>query len=366
MCRAEPPVPAKTQAEQLAKYEKHKVSLDQIRKAIPPRCFVPSLERSIRWWAFDFANVLASMYLHYTVAQSEAYATSLLVKVASALFFWNWGGLFMWSMFVVGHDCGHGPFSKYPLVNHCFGLVTHGFISVPYFPWRLSHFRHHQFHNHVTKDYSHPWSPGEPVEHHSRWLIPFVGWQMYLMGVYDGSHWVPVRVGRLFENASFKEAWQCVLSTAVVLGYWALLFNVLGGARAFAFFYLAPLAVFSWWIWTVTYLQHHEEDTAVYDDSTWTYGYAAFETVDRTYGKGIELLTHHITDCHVVHHLFFNKIPHYHLREATDALEAYCAKNHPGLYRHVPTPHFYYEVFRMFWHHTFDAILVSKADKKAN
>ena len=34
--------------------------------------------------------------------------------------------------------------------------------------------------------------------------------------------------------------------------------SALGGWKAFAFFYLAPLAVFSWWIWTVTYLQHHE------------------------------------------------------------------------------------------------------------
>lgn len=347
----------------LAKLQSHHVSLDALRKAIPPQCFVPSLERSIRWLVFDFANVLVAMYAHFTFAQSETFRASTAVQVVSNVFFWAWGGFFMWSMFVVGHDCGHGTFSKYPLVNHCFGLLTHGFISVPYFPWRLSHFRHHTFHNHVTKDYSHPWTVGEPVHSAKRWIIPFVGWQMYLLGFYDGCHWLPIPAGRLFGECSTKEVLQGLLSTAVVAAYWALLFTGLGSWGNFAFFYLMPLAVFSWWIWTVTYLQHHADDTCVFDDSTWTYGYGAFETVDRHYGKGVEFFTHHITDCHIVHHLFFNKIPHYHLREASTALETYCTKHHPGLYRKVSTPDFYFEVFTLFWRKTFEATLVSK---KAN
>ena len=48
-----------------------------------------------------------------------------------------------------------------------------------------------------------------------------------------------------------------------------------------------------------------------------TYRYSAFETIDRKFGFGLDTLQHHITDGHIVHHLFFRKIPHYNLPIAT-------------------------------------------------
>ena len=69
---------------------------------------------------------------------------------------------------------------------------------------------------------------------------------------------------------------------------------------------------------TQTYLQHHSHETVVYDDSNWSFVLAAFETVDRKFGYGIDSLHHHITDGHVAHHLFFTQIPHYNLMIATE------------------------------------------------
>ena len=60
-------------------------------------------------------------------------------------------------IFVVGHDCGHGNFSESETLNDIIGHITHGSIMVPYYPWQLSHRRHHMYHNHIDKDYSHPW-----------------------------------------------------------------------------------------------------------------------------------------------------------------------------------------------------------------
>ena len=60
-------------------------------------------------------------------------------------------------IFVVGHDCGHGNFSESETLNDIIGHITHGSILVPYYPWQLSHRRHHMYHNHIDKDYSHPW-----------------------------------------------------------------------------------------------------------------------------------------------------------------------------------------------------------------
>lgn len=37
-------------------------------------------------------------------------------------------GMIGFSIFVVGHDCGHGTFSPYKWVNDIFGHVCHGTV----------------------------------------------------------------------------------------------------------------------------------------------------------------------------------------------------------------------------------------------
>lgn len=116
---------------------------------------------------------------------------------------------------------------------------------------------------------------------------------------------------------------KCLLSSATVLASFYLQFSFYGSWSAFALYYLAPLVIFAWWLVTVTYLQHHNEDSIVYKDADWTFVNAAFETVDRKYGFGLDALHHNITDGHLVHHLFFTQIPHYHLLTATEAVKAH-------------------------------------------
>jgi hypothetical protein len=66
------------------------------------------------------------------------------------------------------------------------------------------------YHNHIDKDYSHPWYTPDRLEKedegaarmmHSnaflRVLFPFYGWAIYLYGMPDGSHFIPFSSQRL-------------------------------------------------------------------------------------------------------------------------------------------------------------------------
>jgi len=85
-------------------------------------------------------------------------------------------------------------------------------------------------------------------------------------------------------------------------------------------YYVVPLIIFSVWLSVVTYLHHTHKDTILYGDSAWSFYKGALMTVDRSYGRLIDFL-HHNMETHMVHHMFFTSIPHYHIKAATAALK---------------------------------------------
>jgi omega-3 fatty acid desaturase (delta-15 desaturase) len=68
------------------------------------------------------------------------------------LLYWAVQGTLFFALFVDGHDCGHGSFSRFPLFNDIVGTVTHGFLMVPYYQWKLSHRNHHKFTGNIDRD----------------------------------------------------------------------------------------------------------------------------------------------------------------------------------------------------------------------
>lgn len=49
--------------------------------------------------------------------------------------YWFWQGAFATGIWVISHECGHGAFSKSPVVNDAVGLVFHSLLLVPYYSW---------------------------------------------------------------------------------------------------------------------------------------------------------------------------------------------------------------------------------------
>eukprot|EP00981_Chlorochromonas_danica_P009733 scaffold2801_cov161-Ochromonas_danica.AAC.13 len=326
------------------------ISLSEMRKAIPPKAFEKSLGKSLFYMIFDYAMWGGALAAIYSLVNSSIWATlPFWAQALASLTYWNVAGFFMWCLFVVGHDCGHTTFSNNRVLNDIIGHITHGSLLVPYYPWQLSHRRHHMYHNHIDKDYSYAWVTPDMMEkdkfmqffHNTpvvSFFLPFVGWFGYLLGMGDGNHFVPIESQRLWKNTPKIEFKKCLISAAVCGVYAVANYFLFGSLKAMAFYYLAPLVMFGWWLVTVTYLQHHHEDSVVYDDHDWKFTEAGLETVDRKFGFGIDKLHHHITDGHVAHHLFFTQIPHYHLPIATEAIKNYLKqKNKFHLYRFEST-----------------------------
>mmetsp|Transcript_7379 Transcript_7379/g.10458 ORF Transcript_7379/g.10458 Transcript_7379/m.10458 type:complete len:384 (+) Transcript_7379:150-1301(+) len=337
------------------------LQLNNLKKAIPETAFQKSFLKATFYMLFDYTMWFGSVYLAHTFCNSDTWATlPFWQQAVFSLLFWNFAGFFMWAIFIIGHDCGHTTFSDSDLLNDIVGHITHGSILVPYYPWQLSHRRHHMYHNHVDKDYSHPWytperfarpdeSLAREVHNHHNWLFglfPFYGWHIYLYGMPDGNHYIPFSNQRMWKESETKEYYKCILSTVVVLAFLIGHFNLFGAQiMPFLYYYGVPYVIFGWWLVTVTYLQHHNHDTLAYDDKEWKFVDAAFETVDRTFGFGLDTLHHHITDGHVAHHLFFTKIPHYNLPIATKAVKEYMEQNNLGwMYKSEKTYDFPYRV----------------------
>uniref|UniRef100_F1L277 Omega-6 fatty acid desaturase, endoplasmic reticulum isozyme 1 n=1 Tax=Ascaris suum TaxID=6253 RepID=F1L277_ASCSU len=305
-------------------------TIDAIRRAVPAQCFERSLPKSLFFLVLDFA-ILASLYLAVSYFEHFGIAGLLL---------WYWlMGMFGSSLFVVGHDCGHGTFSEYTIVNDFFGHIAHAPLLAPYWPWQKSHRQHHQYTSHIDKDKGHPWITEEEFTSRN-WIernfakIPISGFFRWnpiytIAGLPDGSHFWPF--SKLFSNN--YERIQCVLS-GTACGLCAFVAFRLCDCSIYSFikYYYIPLLFQGFWLVVITYLQHNSETIEVYEEGYWSYVTGQTQTIDRTFGFGIDVLLHHITDGHVAHHFFYTRIPHYHLMEATEAIKK-LLKPYEGAYK---------------------------------
>lgn len=334
-------------------------ALGSIARMLPKSAFDIDTKTSLFYFGVDLVAVISSLSFLNAVIHSDFYQhdASLPLQALMVAPLQVLCGFAIWCMWCIGHDAGHGTISKTNWINQLVGEVAHSMCCLtPFQPWQRSHLRHHLNHNHLTKDYSHQWfireekdelHPIFQASYKTRNVqLPFLYLVYLLAGVPDGGH--VVFYGKLWKNSSLENKMRGALSVAVSMATAGTLWYNMGTAD-FALVCFAPWLIMSFWLFMVTYLQHHSEDGKLYTDDTWDFTKGAFETVDRNYGKWVNRMSHHMMDGHVVHHLFFTKVPHYRLEEATVALKAGLeAEGLHHLYKNKDTPDFSQEIVKQF------------------
>ncbi|KAK8090710.1 delta-12 fatty acid desaturas-like protein [Apiospora phragmitis] len=342
--------------------KKTRINIQQLRSRVPAHCFRPSTLYSLGWVLHDSIIYLAllatALFLEERVLGIGGGSGSRILLCYFVFPFL--AGLPLTGLWVLAHECGHGAFSTSSFLSNTVGLVLHSALMNPYFAWRSSHGRHHQFANNLKTDlnYVPPLRDeyqelfrGQMDLDHMVEDAPFVvllrilfqqliGWPWYLIthitagpnssprksrGWWDNSHFLPD--SSLFRPSEF---WDIVISDLGISAM-AVVLYALGeryGKWTMVWTYLLPLA---WHIvkWLtahegkptvmITYLHHTSPALPKYLPASWTYLRGALATVDRDPGPVMRYMFHHIVDLHVVHHLF-PRIPHYHAQEATNAI----------------------------------------------
>jgi acyl-lipid omega-3 desaturase len=288
-------------------------SLADVRAAIPDYCFQPKTWRSLSYASWDIGVVTGLFFLAATIDAWWFYPI-----------YWFAQSTMFWALFVIGHDCGHGSFSKHKWLNNVVGHLTHSFILVPYNGWRISHRTHHS--NTGDADNDESWYPINESRYRAmgslekgvRYYAHLLAYPIYLFRRSpgkQGSHFDPS--SGLFKPSERNDiivSTTCWIAMLVLLTISSFQFGLLWVAKL----YLVPYIGFVIWLDLVTFLHHTEDDIPWYRGKNWYFLKGALSTIDRDYG--LFNWIHHDIGTHVAHHIFSN-MPHYYLKDATEAIK---------------------------------------------
>lgn len=304
-------------------------TLAEIKRQIPPHCFRPNVLLSIYYVIRDFVFISAlyyGAYLTYDTSYQKLYLP----------FFWFFTGFLMWAVFVLGHDCGHGSFSRYKKVNSFFGHLLHSLILVPFHSWRISHRKHHKNTGNYEKDeifYPMPESEYSGVPGIARFIykelyfLTFLALPVYLLKGYgnsmkNGSHFS--LKSELFTKEERPMVLLSLTCFSTMMAFLGLCTYCFGFINVFIYYWI-PYFIYCFWLLAVTFLHHTEPGATWYNTKNWNYVRGNLESIDRVYGW-LEHF-HHDIGTHVVHHLF-PAIPHYYLRDANAAVKPFLGQLH--------------------------------------
>ena len=104
-------------------------SLKEIRAAIPDHLFVKSEFRFLLSVVISGGLTGLIAYLAYLYIPLNIYYLPVWLAYAYIC------GTVATGLWVLGHEAGHGAFSKHKILNEILGFVLHSLLLVPYFSW---------------------------------------------------------------------------------------------------------------------------------------------------------------------------------------------------------------------------------------
>jgi len=265
---------------------------------------------------------------------------------------WWMLGVVLTGLWVLAHECGHGGFTPYRLLNDAVGFVLHSILLVPYWSWAITHGQHHKHTNLVGGDTvfvpvtKSTWAKNTPGI--QDWLngtfVPSVigvvamltiGWPAYLIANVTGLELEFAQSknkGKATQSVNhfnpFSHYFGSSERNLVLLsdiGVFAMLGLVAWGGMTYGWaaalkYYIMPYLWVNHWLVLITFLQHTHPAIPHFRRSEWNFVKGACSTVDRSYGWMLNYFMHHIQDSHVAHHMF-STMPFYNAVEATPYIQ---------------------------------------------
>jgi len=319
-------------------------SMKEFQSVIPDYCFKPQTLISLGYLLQSIiiqAIVIAiGLAIPFTERMLPIWILYAFLSGTTAMGFW-----------VIAHECGHGAFSKNKILETITGYLLHSLLLVPYFSWQRSHAVHHRFTNHITNGETHvpivingngisekvggekELSFSSKLGKTNYGILQLVlhlifGWPAYLLSGSTGgltygtsNHFWPRKPfsKTLWPSVWAKKVWISDIGVAaVIIGL--ILLVIKHGFFPILGMYLGPLLVVNCWLVIYTWLHHTDSDVPHLSNSEFSFMRGAFLSIDRPYGKIINILHHNIGSSHVVHHVC-PTIPHYYATKATLAIK---------------------------------------------
>lgn len=332
-------------------------SMKEFQSVIPDHCFKPqtitSLAYLLQSTIIQAIVIAIGLTIPFTQRMIPIWILYAFLSGTTAMGFW-----------VIAHECGHGAFSKNRILETITGYLLHSLLLVPYFSWQRSHAVHHRFTNHITKGETHvpividgngisekvggekELSFSSKLGKTNYGILQLVlhlifGWPAYLLSGSTGglsygtsNHFWPRKPfsKTLWPAVWAKKVWISDIGVAaVIIGL--IILVIKHGIFPIIVMYVGPLLVVNCWLVIYTWLHHTDSDVPHLSNSEFSFMRGAFLSIDRPYGKIINILHHNIGSSHVVHHVC-PTIPHYYATKATLAIK----KSFNKAYLYNPDP----------------------------